>query len=565
MIQQLYHVGQHGDADNSFAPNWSPSGLPSYHDADGSHAMTEAEIEELLDGFVRAAVRAQRAGFDGVELFAAYHAVIDQFWTPWSNRRTDRWGGSLREPDAVLATLLERIRGACGDDFIVGLAVNVDPESAPLAAPRGAAGDRGLARRAGSDGLRHLRHGQLLRLLQAHAHLAVPGPPRRAVRRGAQGGHQPRRWSRRRATSARRRRPRRCSPPATPTWCRSCAARSPTRTWWPRPARAGHGRGAPVHLLQPAVLGPALAGLLDLLPGQPLGRTGARVGRRPLRAGRPAQAGARRRWRAGRPGGGAGRGRARPPCHPARGRRASSAASGGWRGASRRARRCSTTWPGTSASWTVSTSTCALGNADGRRPGRGGRRRRDRGRPQGHARPEPASSGLSPWSTACPASTSPDVAGVEDVLARRGRPARTGAAARRPRRLERHRHRPVPPGVRLPGHARHLRAAVASRAVPQRRRRPGPAALRPGRRRRPPPTPPWRPGPRAGGAPLDAHRRGADRHLRLVGGGGDTDAPRRAQHRARHGRHRAPPHRRLRGRPPGQPGHLRGSPLALAL
>ena len=95
MIQQLYHVGQHGDADNSFAPSWSPSGLPSYHDADGSHAMTEGEIDELLDGFVRAAVRAQRAGFDGVELFAAYHAVIDQFWTPWSNRRTDGWGGSL--------------------------------------------------------------------------------------------------------------------------------------------------------------------------------------------------------------------------------------------------------------------------------------------------------------------------------------------------------------------------------------------------------------------------------------------------------------------------------------
>ena len=36
MIHQLYHVGQHGDADNSFAPNWSPSGLPSYHDATGA-------------------------------------------------------------------------------------------------------------------------------------------------------------------------------------------------------------------------------------------------------------------------------------------------------------------------------------------------------------------------------------------------------------------------------------------------------------------------------------------------------------------------------------------------
>ena len=131
MIHQLYHVGQHGDADNSFAPNWSPSGLPSYHDADGSHAMTEAEIEQLLDGFVRAASRARASGFDGVELFAAYHALIDQFWTPWSNRRTDRWGGSLENRVRFSRTLLERIRDACGDDFIIGLAVNADPASPP--------------------------------------------------------------------------------------------------------------------------------------------------------------------------------------------------------------------------------------------------------------------------------------------------------------------------------------------------------------------------------------------------------------------------------------------------
>ena len=42
MIQQIYHVGQHGDGDNSYEPSWSPSGLPSYHDSDGSHAMSEA-------------------------------------------------------------------------------------------------------------------------------------------------------------------------------------------------------------------------------------------------------------------------------------------------------------------------------------------------------------------------------------------------------------------------------------------------------------------------------------------------------------------------------------------
>src|SRR5690349_17192414 len=129
LIQQLYDVGQHGDADNSFAPNWSPSGLPSFHDADGSHAVSEAEIGELIDGFVAAAARAQAAGFDGVEVVAAYHALVDQFWTPWSNRRTDAWGGSFEARMRFSSEVLGRIRARCGDDFIVGLAVSADPEA----------------------------------------------------------------------------------------------------------------------------------------------------------------------------------------------------------------------------------------------------------------------------------------------------------------------------------------------------------------------------------------------------------------------------------------------------
>ncbi len=94
ILQQLYHIGAHGDSDLSFAPHWSPSGAPSYHDSDGSHAMTEAEIEELLDAHATAALRSKKAGFQGVEVWAAYHSLLDQFWTPWSNKRTDRWGGS---------------------------------------------------------------------------------------------------------------------------------------------------------------------------------------------------------------------------------------------------------------------------------------------------------------------------------------------------------------------------------------------------------------------------------------------------------------------------------------
>ncbi|WP_299846418.1 FAD-dependent oxidoreductase [uncultured Roseovarius sp.] len=125
LLQQLYHVGAHGDSDLSYQPHWSPSGLPSYHDSDGSHAMNDAEIEELIAAFVAAAVRCQKTGFDGVEIWAAYHSLLEQFWTPWSNRREDRWGGSLDNRTRISMRILEGIRRACGEDFIIGLSVSI--------------------------------------------------------------------------------------------------------------------------------------------------------------------------------------------------------------------------------------------------------------------------------------------------------------------------------------------------------------------------------------------------------------------------------------------------------
>ena len=127
MIQQLYHVGAHGDFDLSYQPNWSPSGLPSMHDQDGSHAMTEPEIEELVEGFTEAARRAKEAGFDGCEIMAAYNALFEQFWSPFSNRRDDAWGGSFEKRMRFSARTLGRIRERCGPDFVIGVCVSVDP------------------------------------------------------------------------------------------------------------------------------------------------------------------------------------------------------------------------------------------------------------------------------------------------------------------------------------------------------------------------------------------------------------------------------------------------------
>ncbi len=124
ILQQLYHIGAHGDSDLSFAPHWSPSGHSSYHDSDGSHRMTVAEIEEMIAAHIAAAVRCKASGFQGVEVWAAYHSLLDQFWTPWSNTRDDDWGGSLENRTRFSRRIIDGIRRACGEDFVIGLAVS---------------------------------------------------------------------------------------------------------------------------------------------------------------------------------------------------------------------------------------------------------------------------------------------------------------------------------------------------------------------------------------------------------------------------------------------------------
>nr|NIS42152.1 oxidoreductase [Desulfuromonadales bacterium] len=124
MIHQIYHVGGHGDQDNSWEPYWSPSGVPGMHDPWGSHAMSESEIEELIAAFIAAARRDKEAGFDGIEFYAAYNCLTDQFWSPITNKRTDKWGGSLENRVRFAVEVLAGIRKMAGEDFIIGMTVS---------------------------------------------------------------------------------------------------------------------------------------------------------------------------------------------------------------------------------------------------------------------------------------------------------------------------------------------------------------------------------------------------------------------------------------------------------
>ena len=273
MIQQLYHVGAlgaHGDFDLSYQPNWSPSGLPSMHDQDGSHAMTRPEIEELVEGFRAGRAPGEGGGLrrlrDHGRVQRAVRAVLVAVQQP-PGRRLRRL---VREPHALLVT------DACEDPRAVRRGLRDRgvrerrPDPARRALGRGPARGRDVARRARPLRLRDGGHRQLLRVHPPDAHLRLRGQARSALCRADQASHPSREGAVGEPHPHPGERGRRHR--------RRAGGHGEHRAWPDRgPAHGeqgtrGAGRGrAPLPLVQPDVLGTALARLLDQLPGQPFG------------------------------------------------------------------------------------------------------------------------------------------------------------------------------------------------------------------------------------------------------------------------------------------------------
>ena len=86
--------------------------------------MTGVEIAEVVKYFAEAAIRAKRAGYDGVEVHGAHNYLIDQFISPASNRRKDEYGGSIENRARLLVQVIKAVREATGDGFPVWCRIN---------------------------------------------------------------------------------------------------------------------------------------------------------------------------------------------------------------------------------------------------------------------------------------------------------------------------------------------------------------------------------------------------------------------------------------------------------
>ena len=87
-------------------------------------AMNEEDIQDAIERYIRTAVILKDAGFTGIQFHAAHGYLISQFLSPITNKRTDKWGGTLENRARFLLTIVRKGREALGLDFPIGVKLN---------------------------------------------------------------------------------------------------------------------------------------------------------------------------------------------------------------------------------------------------------------------------------------------------------------------------------------------------------------------------------------------------------------------------------------------------------
>jgi len=127
LIWQIGHTG--GQGGGFLDTPWAPSVIPF---PEGNmrryipHEMTKDEIKATVDAFAHAATVAREAGVDGAEIHAGHGYLIGQFMSPYTNRRADEYGGNLENRMRFPLEVIEAVRGAVGDDFVVGIRASAE-------------------------------------------------------------------------------------------------------------------------------------------------------------------------------------------------------------------------------------------------------------------------------------------------------------------------------------------------------------------------------------------------------------------------------------------------------
>lgn len=124
---QLYHPGRQGIAVmNGNTTMQAPSKTECQVVHQPTHEMTKEEIKDLIDKFVQGTKRLQKAGIDAVEIHGAHGYLLGEFLSPYTNHRTDEYGGSFENRIRIFDEIIAGIRKECGKDYPIIVRFSAD-------------------------------------------------------------------------------------------------------------------------------------------------------------------------------------------------------------------------------------------------------------------------------------------------------------------------------------------------------------------------------------------------------------------------------------------------------
>lgn len=127
ILAQIYHCGRQTNsrAIPGLKPRSSSAIMCPFGDEIPDPLTTE-EVKEMVSWYGDTALRAKKCGFDGVEIHGAHGYLIAQFFSSYSNKRLDEYGGNFWNRTRFAREIIQDIRRKCGDDFIIDMRISAD-------------------------------------------------------------------------------------------------------------------------------------------------------------------------------------------------------------------------------------------------------------------------------------------------------------------------------------------------------------------------------------------------------------------------------------------------------
>lgn len=121
-VIQLFHGGMRSPKELIDSQPVCPSDNKEYE----ARALSLVEVYQLRDDFISAALRAEKAGYDGIEIHGAHGYLLAQFLSSEINHRNDQYGGNLENRARLIFEIIDGIYEACGSEFLIG--IRLSPE-----------------------------------------------------------------------------------------------------------------------------------------------------------------------------------------------------------------------------------------------------------------------------------------------------------------------------------------------------------------------------------------------------------------------------------------------------